>query len=249
MGRYNEVISYFDHIPSEVVIEGEKTGALALAYAMKKDAANTSRYLNKLKIQAAGPHGHTADSYLFLVSAVTGDADRAFDWVVNAIDHSSSLLLLRYTDPLVAPITKDPRYKAFLQTIYETEPGEDEREKEALLDPRTAAEYSARLMQHISTNKPFLDPDLSLRELARQIDLHPNHLSWMLNQNLGMNFNVFINKYRIETFMSIARAQENKKLTIEGLAYESGFNSKTVFNTYFKKETGLTPSQYLKQTV
>ena len=249
MGRYNEVISYFDHIPSEVVIEGEKTGALALAYAMKKDAANTSRYLNKLKIQAAGPHGYTADSSLFLVSAVTGDADRAFDWVVNAIDHSSSLLLLRYTDPLVAPITKDPRYKAFLQTIYETEPGEDEREKEALLDPRTAAEYSARLMQHISTNKPFLDPDLSLRELARQIDLHPNHLSWMLNQNLGMNFNVFINKYRIETFMSIARAQENKKLTIEGLAYESGFNSKTVFNTYFKKETGLTPSQYLKQTV
>ena len=71
-------------------------------------------YVNKLKEQAAGPHGHTADSYLFMMSAVTGDADRAFDWVVNAIDNSFSLLLLRYTDPLVAPITRDPRYKAFL---------------------------------------------------------------------------------------------------------------------------------------
>jgi AraC-like DNA-binding protein len=71
----------------------------------------------------------------------------------------------------------------------------------------------------------------------------------MLNQNLRMNFNMFINKYRVETFMSIAKAQENEKLTIEGMAYESGFNSKTVFNTYFKKETGLTPSQYLKQPV
>jgi adenylate cyclase len=248
MGRYDEVISYFDHIPPDVVIEGEKTGALALAYAMKKDAANTSLYVNKLKEQAAGPHGHTADSYLFTLSAVQGDADRAFDWVVNAIDNSISLLLLRYTDPLVAPITKDPRYKAFMQTIYETEPGKEGKlEKTALLDARTVEDYSARLMEHISVNKPFLDPDLSLRELARQIDIHPNHLSWMLNQNLGMNFNAFINKYRIDTFKSIARAEENNKLTIEGLAYESGFNSKTVFNTYFKKETGLTPTQYLKQ--
>ena len=250
MGRYDEVISFVDHIPADAVIEGEKTGALALAYAMKKDSVNTSLYVDKLKEQAAGPHGHTADSYLFLMSAVTGDADSAFEWVVKAIDHSLSLLLLRYTDPLVAPITRDPRYKAFLQTIYETGPIEEvEKEKTVLLDARTAADYRARLMEHIAANKPYLDPDLSLRELARQIDIHPNHLSWMLNQHLGMNFNVFINNYRIETFKSIARAEENKKLTIEGMAYESGFNSKTVFNTYFKKETGFTPSQYLKQPV
>lgn len=248
MGRYDEVISYVEHIPADVVIEGEKTGALALAYAMKKDDENTSLYENKLKEQAAGPHGHTADSYLFTLSAVQGDADRAFDWVVNAIDHSLSLLLLRYTDPLVAPITGDPRYMAFLKTIYETGPVENgENGKMDLLDARTVADYKARLMEHISENKPYLDPNLSLRELAGQIDIHPNHLSWMLNQNLGMNFNVFINKYRIETFKSIARAQVNNKLTIEGMAYESGFNSKTVFNTYFKKETGLTPTQYLRQ--
>jgi len=250
MGRYEEVISYVDQIPADVVIEGEKTGALALAYAMKKDSVNTSLYVSKLKEQAAGPHGHTADSFLFLVSAVTGDADRAFDWVVNAIDHSLSLLLLRYTDPLVAPITKDPRYKAFLQTIYETEPGEEgKRDKTELLDARTAADYKTRLMEHISTHKPYLDPDLSLRNLAKQIDIHPNHLSWILNQGIGKNFNEFINQFRIETFKSIALEHENKKLSIEGMAYESGFNSKTVFNTFFKKETGLTPTQYLKQQV
>jgi TolB-like protein/AraC-like DNA-binding protein/Tfp pilus assembly protein PilF len=249
MGRYDEVISYVEHIPADAVIEGEKTGALALAYAMKKDSANASLYGSKLVELAAGPHGYTADSYLFLMSAVTGDADRAFDWVVKAIDHSLSLLLLRYTDPLVAPITGDPRYMAFLKTIYETGALENvENGKTVLLDAPTVADYKARLMEHISANKPYLDPNLSLRELAGQIDIHPNHLSWLLNQHLGMNFNVFINKYRIETFMSIARAQENNKLTIEGMAYESGFNSKTVFNTYFKKETGLTPSQYLKQT-
>ncbi len=250
MGRYDEVISYFDNIPPDVVIEGEKTGAIALAYALKMDDKNTSLYKNKLKELAEGPHGQTADSYLFTLSAVQGDADKAFDWVVNAIDNSLSLLLLRFTDPLIDPITRDPRYKAFLQTIYATEPGtEEEKGKTALLDARTVADYSARLMEHISANKPFLEPDLSLRELARQIEIHPNHLSWILNQNLGMNFNAFINKYRIDTFKSIARAKENKKLTIEGMAFESGFNSKTVFNTCFKKETGLTPSQYLKQAL
>jgi hypothetical protein len=61
---------------------------------MKKDSENASLYISKLKEQAAAPHGYTADSYLFLMSAVTGDADRAFDWVVKAIDNSLSLPVL-----------------------------------------------------------------------------------------------------------------------------------------------------------
>jgi AraC-like DNA-binding protein len=92
-----------------------------------------------------------------------------------------------------------------------------------------------------------LNPDLSLRELASQIEIHPNHLSWLLNNSFGKNYNEFINKYRIEAFKLNAKAPKNAHLTIEGLAYQSGFNSKTVFNTYFKKETGLTPKQFLKQ--
>lgn len=250
MGRYDEVISYYDNIPPHVVIEGEKTGAIALAWALKKDDENMSLYEHKLGELTKGPHGQTADSYLFLLYAVRGEADRAFNWVGNAIDTGNSLLFLRYTDPLVAPITHDPRYQGFKQTIYHSEaekksPGE----KPALLDPATTADFTNRLMAHISTEKPYLNPDLSLRELARQIDMHPNQLSWVLNQGIGKNFNEFINQFRIEAFKSVAREQVNQKLTIEGMAYESGFNSKTVFNTCFKKETGLTPTQYLRQHV
>ena len=248
MGRYDEVLSHIEAIPQGVIPEGERTGALALAYALKKDEVNASLFKSRLKEQAAGPHGHTADSYLFTLSAVQGDADRAFDWVVNAIDNSLSLLLLRYTDPLVAPITGDPRYEAFKQTIYRVEPAkETPGDKPALLDPETSGKFTERLMEHISNNKPYLDPDLSLRDLAKQIDIHPNQLSWILNQGIGKNFNEFINQFRIEAFKSVANETENRKLTIEGMAYESGFNSKTVFNTCFKKETGLTPTQYLKQ--
>jgi len=86
-----------------------------------------------------------------------------------------------------------------------------------------------------------------LRNLAQLINIQPNQLSWLLNKTIGKNFNEFINHYRIETFKHIAKKTNHTHLTIEGLAYESGFNSKTVFNTYFKKETGLTPKQFLKQ--
>jgi len=248
LGRFDEVISYFDNIPADVVIEGEKTGSIGLAYSLKKDAVNASRYLEKLSAQAKEPNGYTADSYLFMMHAVNGDRDKAFEWVAQAIEKKSSLLLLRYTDPVVASIRNDPRYEALKLSIYRTDEFEEPiKPKTALLDRNTTTEYSSRLIEHISENKPYLNPDLSLRDLAKQIDIHPNHLSWVLNNSIGLNFNEFINQYRIEAFKSNAKAQENENITIEGLAYESGFNSKTVFNTYFKKETGLTPRQFLKQ--
>jgi AraC-like DNA-binding protein len=248
LGRYDEVISYFDSIPDDVVIEQEKTGAMGLAYSLKKDRANSSRFFAKLTSQAKEPNGYTADSYLFLMNAVKGEKDKAFEWVAQAIEKKSSLLLLRYTDPVGASLRNDPRYEALKLSIYRTDAVEEPiKPKTTLLDADTTAEYTGRLLTHISEDKPYLNPDLSLRELAKQIDIHPNHLSWILNNSIGKNFNEFINQHRIEAFKSNAKARENQNMTIEGLAYESGFNSKTVFNTYFKRETGLTPRQFLKQ--
>ena len=242
------MISYFDHIPAEVVIEGEKTGAIGMAYSLKQDKEHTAIYYEKLTQQASEVNGFTADSFLFMMHAVNGDKDKAFDWVNRALEKKNSLLMLRYTDPLAAPLKEDSRYDFYLQKIYRTDsPEEPVRQKAALLDEETVAEYTSRLLAHISEHKSYLNPELSLRELAGQTDMHPNHLSWILNNSIGKNFNEFINQYRIEAFKSIAGTQEHKNLTIEGLAYESGFNSKTVFNTYFKRETGLTPRQFLNQ--
>lgn len=248
LGRYDEAIQYYHSIPEDVVITGEKTGAIALAYALKKDRLNASRYLKKLQEQAKGLNGFTADSYLFLMYAVSGDADKAFDWVARAIENKSSLLLLRYTDPLAGALRTDNRYDKFLKTIYRTDEVEEVAEqKNSLLDAASTAAYSRKLLAHLSENKPYLNPNLSLRRLAEEIEIHPNNLSWLLNNSIGKNFNEFINHYRIETFKTISKNPDNAHLTIEGLAYESGFNSKTVFNNYFKKETGLTPKQFLKQ--
>jgi adenylate cyclase len=247
LGRYDEVINYFDNIPAEIVLQGEKTGIVGLAYALKNDTINASIYLEKLIAQSKEEDGFAADSYLFMMYVVIGDLDKAFKWVEQAIENNSSLLFIRYVDPIVNALKKDSRYDVFKKTIFQTDKLEGStKQKTALLNATKSAEYSTRLLAYLSENESFLNPDLSLRELASQIEIHPNHLSWLLNNNFGKNYNEFINKYRIEAFKLNAKVPKNAHLTIEGLAYESGFNSKTVFNTYFKKETGLTPKQFLK---
>lgn len=246
LGRYDEVINYFDNIPSEVVLQGDKTGAIGLAYTLKKDADKASNYLKQLIAQSKEENGFAADSYLFMIYAANGDNDKAFEWIANAIENNSPLLLLRYTDPLVNAIKNDPRYDTFQKTIFQTDQTEaSTKQKTVLLNTKKAAEYSAKLLTHLSENEPFLNSDLSLRDLAGQIEMHPNQLSWLLNNSVGKNYNEFINTYRIEAFKLKAKNPSNAHLTIEGLAYESGFNSRTVFNTSFKKETGLTPKQFI----
>jgi adenylate cyclase len=246
LGRYDEVITYFNKVPAEVVIEGDKTGAIALAYALKRDTNNASIYLEKLIAQSKEENGFAADSYLFMMYAANGDNDKAFQWVTQALENKSSLLLLRYADPLVNVIKKDPRFDVFQKIIFQTDKTETlSKQKTALLNTKKAAAYTAKLLAHLSENEPFLNSDLSLRELASQIEIHPNQLSWLLNNNIGKNYNEFINTYRIEAFKLKAKNPSNAHLTIEGLAYESGFNSRTVFNTSFKKETGLTPKQFI----
>jgi len=245
--RYDEVIDYFDKMSSEIIILGEKTGYIGLAYALKKDVTNTEIYLKKLLEQAKHPNGFTADSFLFTMYVVTGKIDKAFDWIAQATENKSSLLLLRFADPLVNSIKNDSRYLEFQKKMFpENILSEVVKKKKALLDESTAAAYSTRLLNFINEEKPYLDQNLSLRSLADQIDIHPNQLSWLLNESFEKNFNEFVNHYRVEAFKEIAKDPKNSHITLIGLAYDSGFNSKTVFNTYFKRETGLTPKQFLK---
>jgi adenylate cyclase len=248
LGRSDEVIPFFDAMPSEIVIIGEKIGAIALSYAVDNDKENTEKYRDLLLEQAAAPDGFTASSYLFLLYSVLGETEKAFKWVSDAIETRSPLLLLRFADPLVGPIKSDPRYGEFQKKLFPEDLfGETIKKKKALLDNDAVTTYSTKLLSHINEKEPYLNPDLSLRLLADQINIHPNQLSWLLNENLGKNFSEFINHYRIEAFKKLAKNPENSNITMMGLAYDSGFNSKTVFNTYFKKETGLTPKQFLKE--
>ncbi|XOV93626.1 MAG: helix-turn-helix domain-containing protein [Bacteroidota bacterium] len=73
-----------------------------------------------------------------------------------------------------------------------------------------------------------------------------NQFSQLLNEGFNQNFAEFVNAYRLEAFKQKVADPKNNHLTLLAIAYDSGFNSKTVFNTYFKKVMGQTPKAYLK---
>jgi AraC-like DNA-binding protein len=95
---------------------------------------------------------------------------------------------------------------------------------------------------HIDNNKIFLDPLISLERLSKNLRIPEKKLSQIINQASGLNFNDFINKYRILYAKKLIENCKDKKV-IE-IAFECGFNSKSTFNTAFKRHIGYTPTQY-----
>ncbi len=98
-----------------------------------------------------------------------------------------------------------------------------------------------RLSQYMVTNKPYLNDSLTLQDLAQEIDIPEKHLSFLINKVIGKHFFDFINSYRVQEAQVLL---QNKDLNIQQIMYEVGFNSKSSFNTAFKKNTSLTPSKY-----
>lgn len=102
-----------------------------------------------------------------------------------------------------------------------------------------------RLHNFMLERQLFLDPELSLANLSEQLVLPQRELSELLNQKLGVRFFDFINSYRIEHAKSLLL--ENPKSSVLEVLYASGFNSKSSFNTAFKKHTGTTPTAFRRQ--
>jgi AraC-like DNA-binding protein len=103
-----------------------------------------------------------------------------------------------------------------------------------------------KLTDLMSSEKTFKNPELTLVELAQLLNVHPNILSQIINSIENKNFYDYINDKRVEEFKSIVILPKNQKYTLLSLALECGFNSKTTFNRNFKKSTGVSPSEYLK---
>jgi len=102
-----------------------------------------------------------------------------------------------------------------------------------------------RLMQE---NQPYLQPELTLADLARQLKTNASILSGVINSVYKKNFNDFVNEYRVEEFKKQIQNPQNKHLTLLAVAFNCGFNSKSTFNRAFKNATGFTPKAFQSLT-
>lgn len=103
-----------------------------------------------------------------------------------------------------------------------------------------------QLKNYMAEKKPFLNPALTIQDVSTEMKIPVRELSVLINHQLGQHFYDFVNSYRIESAMEILKDSSKTKVTVLEILYEVGFNSKSSFNSAFKKHTGNTPTSYRK---
>jgi len=123
----------------------------------------------------------------------------------------------------------------------------DRRYEKSGLKEEDAENYLEKLESYMRKEKPYMDGDLTIMDVSEHLDIPRHYLTQIINEKLNKNFYMYINEYRIEE----AKKKMNDKMysehTILRIAYDSGFNSKSAFNSIFKKTTGFSPSDYRKK--
>lgn len=133
---------------------------------------------------------------------------------------------LIYSNSVAVPVTKEEKYK------------------KSTLKSDSSRLIADNLQSYMQEHKPYLNPDITLKNLAELIGEHPHILSQVINENFDRNYYEFINSYRVEEAKRILKEPEYKNYTLTAIGFEAGFNSKSAFYTAFKKNTGVTPAKY-----
>ena len=115
-----------------------------------------------------------------------------------------------------------------------------------IYNPETNKNFKL-ILQLFETEKIYTNSDLRISDIAEKISLSPNYVSKIINENANMGFNDFVNKYRVNEVIYKLENKEYLKKNIFALAQEAGFYSKSTFQTVFKKITGKTPTEFIKE--
>lgn len=203
-------------------------------------------YFRKIKWEDIQPDKAALTQIRFLIAAVLTI------WTVGvlryALDHTAQTNLVV---PLLGAITVYG-----LGYIYLKNPEAINRAEEALppapkyenstLSAEKSERYLERLRRIMETEKPFTDGELTLQKLAEKLSIPPPHLSQTINERLGQSFSDFVNSYRVEAVKKMFLDPTKKHYSILAIAEDAGFNSKSSFNSVFKKHANQTPSEYRK---
>ncbi|TYA59017.1 helix-turn-helix domain-containing protein [Formosa maritima] len=250
-GKPNEALTYFGSLKGVSVKDLTKLGGETMCYAKLNETEKCNEGLKELETYLTTALVDKAFTFLILVNALLGNNEKVIDLVEQAYNNRLPLLLLLNPSPILKPVKHHKRFKdIMLKAIPDNLNYKQKKKyKQALLDADEIKKYSKELEQIMTDYKLYLNPDLSLKDLASYLELPANYVSQLLNQGFDKNFSEYVNTFRLNEFKGRILLEENKGLTIMAVAYDSGFNSKTVFNTFFKKIEGMTPNAFIKSTL
>jgi AraC-like DNA-binding protein len=157
--------------------------------------------------------------------------------------------LPNYPHPAVLVEEIETKALSIQATTLPTQQQEPPSLRKSTLTTLQQEAIAIKLSTMMQEKKSYTDPELTLEKLSALLKTPRHHLSEVLNQYLHQTFYQYINDYRIREVLNLLDRCRQQQVTpnILSLAYDAGFNSKSSFNQYFKKTTGHTPTEYLKQ--
>lgn len=249
-GKPEKGLAYFQSLSNNNSADLTKLGGTTLAYAALKIDKEVTTGMKMLESFLESESMGAALNFLILINAILKRYEAVLRLIEKGIGYKLPMMLLLYTEPVLKPLHENKKFQRLMRNaLGETTKFQAEKRKykKTLFSKDELNGYIQQLESIMSNEKPFLDQDLTLRHLAELLELPPNYVSQLLNEGLKKNFSEYINSFRLETFKGKIQDPSQKHLTILALAYDSGFNSKTVFNTFFKKNMGITPKAYWNQ--
>jgi AraC-like DNA-binding protein len=178
---------------------------------------------------------------LVLLMVLTG----AFYYSFHLKKRASETVKVQPVDSGDRENEKECREQGDQETGKQFKPGMKKYEQ-STLTAQKAEQHLQRLLQFMEEEKPYLEFELTLGDIARQLSIPQKELSQVINERLNKNFCTFLNEYRIGEAQRLLLKNTGKKLSVLDIAFESGFNSKTSFNMVFKKHLQMTPTHFRK---
>ena len=161
---------------------------------------------------------------------------------LTGVIYATSLLVMRgssfFGDETHAPVMEPPTPAA--ESLSEPK----KKYEKSSLSGEVEGAVLTRLTDLLTTEKPYLQPDISLPKLARQLNTNPHHLSQLLNDRLGQNFFDWLATHRIAEAQRLLSDSATVNLKIDEIAERVGYNSPSAFHTAFKRLTNVTPAQF-----
>lgn len=162
------------------------------------------------------------------------------------VNNNADFLFLALTALIIISIiVRSWKQPEIVSGLYQ----ETNKYKTSPLSQINSTQLKTRLEELIYNDKIYLIPELTLNQLADSLSVPPYIVSQLINQEYNLNFFNFINQFRIDFAVDKIQKGELAHSTLVGIAYDSGFNSKSTFNRAFKKKMGRTPKEFSRQVI